>query len=220
MARMPRSTAATPCSRAKSTIRPLKVATVTFLSVLVASLSISTRSETVNSGFLTGFTRMPTVSWSNSLEPRWIRSTWPFVGGSKVPGYRALTGILLLFQHFTSGQKRGLPPAKKRQGQMKRNTATLLAKFIALAGALFRCRVTCFTLVRTEIVLRCLHPRRLRHYGASAPEVPTAMRQSADICAPCCSGRLCLLHCVAGRLLSQFHLYAIAGGCHQHRCSR
>ena len=67
---MPRNTAVAPNWRAKSTINPSNVATETLPKAAVDSRSISARSSTVNSGFLTGLLRIATVRCSKSFDPR------------------------------------------------------------------------------------------------------------------------------------------------------
>src|SRR5947209_9672915 len=91
-ARRPRSTVLTPSCWANFTSRPENVFTCTRLSRFKAPRSSWTRSSTLNSSSFAGFFSTATISPSNIFRPRWMMLRWPFVGGSKEPGYTAIRG--------------------------------------------------------------------------------------------------------------------------------
>ncbi|MNN50207.1 hypothetical protein D3C81_1647810 [compost metagenome] len=75
-------------SSAKCISRLLKgLTSMSALKRATSVFSIATRSAVENSGPLSSFCATPMTSRSTSLIARPMMSMWPFVTGSKVPGY-------------------------------------------------------------------------------------------------------------------------------------
>ena len=84
--RTPRSMALALCATAKSRTKPLNGSTLTLPSGATTSRTMSRRSSRLNMVFLWCATATATTTLPNRAAPRRIRSWWPRVMGSKVPG--------------------------------------------------------------------------------------------------------------------------------------